>query len=63
VPNSAMAKQGRLATFHSPEVPITTIVHDTRLRPPKGMECCRMTPKSIEDYIRKSIQFGYSKTG
>jgi hypothetical protein len=58
-----MAKQGRPATFHSPEVPITTAVHDTRLRPFGGMECCRTTPKSIEDYMRKSAQFGYGKTG
>jgi hypothetical protein len=62
VPSSAMAEQGRPATFHSPKVPITTVVHDTRLRLPRGMEYYRTTPKSIEDYTRKSAQFGYGKT-
>jgi hypothetical protein len=62
VPSSAMAKQGRPTTFHSPEIPNTIVVHDTRLRPPRGMECCRTTPKSMEDYMRKSAQFGYGKT-
>jgi hypothetical protein len=63
VPSSAMAEQGRPTTFHSPKVPITTVVHDTRLRLPRGMEYYRTTPKSIEDYTRKSAQFGYGKTG
>jgi hypothetical protein len=54
VPSSAMAEHGSPAIFHSPEVPITIVVHDTRLRPSGRMECCRTTPKSIEDYMRKS---------
>jgi hypothetical protein len=56
-----MAKQGGPTTFHSPKVPITTIVHDTRLRPPGGMEYSNTTPKSIEDHMSKSAQFGYEQ--
>jgi hypothetical protein len=61
VPSSAVAKQGRPATFHSSEIPITTVVHDTRLRQPGRMEYNNRTPKSIEDYMSKSAQFGYEQ--
>jgi hypothetical protein len=33
------------------------------LRPPQGMECYNTSPKTIEDYMRKSAQFGYCRTG
>jgi hypothetical protein len=56
-----MAKQGPGATFHSLEVPITSVGHDTMLRPPQGIECNNTSPKTIEDYMRKSAQFGYEQ--
>jgi hypothetical protein len=33
------------------------------LRPPQTMECNNTSPKTIEDYMRKSAQFGYGKIG
>jgi hypothetical protein len=33
------------------------------LRPPQTMECNNTSPKTIEDYVRRSAQFGYGKTG
>jgi hypothetical protein len=33
------------------------------LRPPPGVENQLRSPKTIEDYIRKSAQFGYGRTG
>jgi hypothetical protein len=57
-----MAEQCLGATFHSLEVPITSICPDTILRPPQGMECNNTSPKTIEDYMRKNAQFGYGRT-
>jgi hypothetical protein len=57
-----MAEQSPDATFHSLEVPQLAIGPDTLLRPPQGMECNNISPKTIEDYMRKSAQFGYSRT-
>jgi hypothetical protein len=33
------------------------------LKPPQGMECNNTSPKTIEDYMRKSAQFGYGRIG
>jgi hypothetical protein len=63
MPSSAMAEHGPGATFHSLEVPQQGVGLDTLLRPPQEMECNNTSPKSIEDYMRKSAQFGYGRTG
>jgi hypothetical protein len=57
-----MAEQGPFATFHSLEIPQQGVGPDTLLRPPKGMESNNTSPKSIEDYMRKSAQLGYGRT-
>jgi hypothetical protein len=33
------------------------------LRPPQGMECNNTSPKTIEDFVKKSAQFGYGRIG
>ena len=57
-----MAEQGLSATFQHLEVPITSIGPDTMLRPPMGLENQFSSPKNIEDFAKKSTQFGYGKT-
>jgi hypothetical protein len=49
-----MTEQGLGATFHSLEVPQQGVGSNTLLRPPQGMECNNTSPKTIEDYMRKS---------
>jgi hypothetical protein len=36
---------------------------EAMLRPPQGMECTNTSPKTIEDYMRKSAQFDYGRIG
>jgi hypothetical protein len=62
MPSSAMAEQRPGATFHSLEVPIHSLGTKAMLRPSQGMECNNTSPKSIEDYMRESAQFGYGRT-
>jgi hypothetical protein len=57
-----MAEQHPGATFHSLEVPIHSLSTEAMLRPSQGMECNNISPKSIEDYMRESAQFGYGRT-
>jgi hypothetical protein len=33
------------------------------LRPPQGMECNNISPKTIEGFLKKSAQFSYGRTG
>jgi hypothetical protein len=33
------------------------------MRPPLGMENQLTSPKTIEDLVKKSVQFGYGRTG
>jgi hypothetical protein len=58
-----MAEQGPGAAFYSLEVPITSVGNDTMLRAALGLECNNTSPKTIEDYMRKSTQFCYGKIG
>jgi hypothetical protein len=57
-----MAEQGLGATFHFLEVPQQGVGSDTFFRPPQGMECNNTSPKTIEDYMRKSARFSYGRT-
>jgi hypothetical protein len=63
VPSSAIVEHGPRATFHSLEVPQQGVGPDTLLRQPQEMECNNRSPKSIEDYMRKSAQLGYDRIG
>jgi hypothetical protein len=63
VPNSAIAEQGPSATFYLLEVPIQGLGTEGLLRPPQGMECHNTSPKTIEDYMRKSAHFRYGRIG
>jgi hypothetical protein len=63
VPGSAMPEPGPGATLHFPEVPITSVGHDKNMRALLGMECNNTSPKTIEDYMRKSAHFCYGTTG
>jgi hypothetical protein len=54
-----MAKQGPRAILHSPEVPIISVGPDTSIWAPLQMECHNTSPKTIEDYMRKSAHFRY----
>jgi hypothetical protein len=58
-----MAKQGPSSTFQQLEVPSTSVGSDTSMRPPLGMENQLTSPKTIEDLVKKSVQFGYGRTG
>jgi hypothetical protein len=58
-----MAEQGPGATFLFLEVPITSVGPNTMLRAPLGLECNNTSPKTIEDYMRKSAQFRYGRIG
>jgi hypothetical protein len=57
-----MAEQGPGATFHSLEVPQQGVAPDTLFRSPQSIESNNTSPKSIEDYVRRSAQFGYGRT-
>jgi hypothetical protein len=59
----SLAEHGPGATFHSLEVSQLAVGSNTVLRPPQEMECNNTSPKSIEDYMRKSAQFGYGRIG
>ena len=61
--SSTVAKQGPATILHPPEVPQGVVVHDGCLRHLGGMECNRKCPKTLEDYMRRSAQFGYERTG
>ena len=61
--NSAMAEQGPNATFQHLEVPITSVSPDTMLRAPLGLECNNTSLKTIEDFVKKTAQFGYGRIG
>jgi hypothetical protein len=63
VPTSAMEEEGPGPTLHTPEVPITSVGPDTSKRAPLGMECNNPTPKTIEDYMKKSAYFRYGRIG
>jgi hypothetical protein len=63
MPSSAMAEQGPGATFHSLEVPQQGVDSDPLMRPPQDMECNNTSPKTIEDYMRKSAELGYGRIG
>jgi hypothetical protein len=58
-----MAEQGLGGTYHSLEVPIHVFGTKDMLRPPPGVENQLTSPKTIEDFMRKSVQFGYGRTG
>jgi hypothetical protein len=58
-----MAEQGPGATLQSLEVPITSVGPDTSMRAPLGLQCNNISPKTIEDFMRKNAQFGYGGTG
>jgi hypothetical protein len=58
-----MAEQGPCATLQSPKVPITSVGPNTSMRAPLGMECDNTSPKTIEDYMRKSVLFRYGRIG
>jgi hypothetical protein len=57
-----MAEQGPSTTFQHLEVPITSVGPDTMLRPPLGLENQLSSPKTIEDFVKKSAQFNYGRT-
>jgi hypothetical protein len=57
-----MSEQGFRAIFHSLEVPQQGVSLDTLLGPPKEMESNNTSPKSIDDYMRKSTQFDDGRT-
>jgi hypothetical protein len=58
-----MAEQGPSIIFQHLEVPITSVDPDTMLRPPLGLENQLTSPKTIEDFVKKSAQFGYGRIG
>jgi hypothetical protein len=58
-----MAEQGPGATFQHLEVPIHSLGADTMLKAPLGLECNNTSPKTIEDFVKKSAQFNYGRTG
>jgi hypothetical protein len=57
-----MAEQGLTTTFQYLEVPIISVGPDTMLRPPLGLENQLSSPKTIEDFVKKSAEFGYGRT-
>jgi hypothetical protein len=58
-----MAEQSPSTTFHCLRWRQLAISPDGYLRPPQTMECNKTSPKSIEDYVRRSAQFGYGSIG
>jgi hypothetical protein len=56
-----VAEQGPGTTLQSPEGPITSVGHDISMRAPLGMEWNNTSPKTIEDYMRKSAYFRYGR--
>jgi hypothetical protein len=58
-----MAEQGPSTAFQHLEVPIHSLGANTMLKPPQGMECNNTSPKTIEEFVKKSAQFGYGRTG
>jgi hypothetical protein len=57
-----MAEQGSSTTFQHLEVPIHSLGADTMLKSPLGLENQLTSPKTIEDFVKKSAQFSYGKT-
>jgi hypothetical protein len=49
-----MAEQGFSMIFQQLEVPITNDGPHTSMRPPLGMENQLTSPKTIEDFVKKS---------
>jgi hypothetical protein len=58
-----MAEQGPSSTFQHLEVPITSVGPDIILRAPLGLENQLTSPKTTEDFVKKSAQFGYGRIG
>jgi hypothetical protein len=54
VPSSAIAEQDPSATFQHLKVPITSVDPNTMLKPPLGLENQLTSPKTIEDFVKKS---------
>ena len=57
-----MAEQGPSTTFQHLEVPMHSLGADTMLRAPLGLECNNTNLKIIEDFVKKSVEFGYGRT-
>jgi hypothetical protein len=56
-----MTKQGSSAAFQHLEVPIHSLGAEAMLRPPQGMECTNISPKTIEEFVKKRTQFRMAK--
>jgi hypothetical protein len=58
-----MAEQGPRVILHPPKMPIISVGPDTSIWAPLRMECHNTSPKTIEDYMRKSAHFRYGRIG
>jgi hypothetical protein len=63
MPNSAMAEQGPGTTLQSLEVQFTSVGPDTSMWAPLGFQCNHTSPTTIEDFMKKSAEFRYGRTG
>jgi hypothetical protein len=56
-----MAEQGPASAFHLLGVASTCFGTEACIGHLQNMECTNIIPKTIEDYMRKSAQFGYDR--
>jgi hypothetical protein len=49
-----MAEQGSSTTFQHLEVPLHSLGAEAIMRPPQGLECNNTSPKTIEEFVKKS---------
>jgi hypothetical protein len=62
MPCLIMPEQGSAATFQCLRWRQLAVGPDGYLRLPQTMECNNTSPKTIEDYVRRSAQFGYGRS-
>jgi hypothetical protein len=49
-----MAEQGFITAFQHLEVPLHSLGAEAMLRPPVGLECTNTSPKTIEEFVKRS---------
>jgi hypothetical protein len=57
-----MAEEGPAGAFYLLGVASTYFGSEACIGHLQEMECTNTSPKTIEDYMRKSAQFGYGRT-
>jgi hypothetical protein len=57
-----MIEQDPSVAFQHLEGPIHSVGAGTMLKPPLGLENQLSSPITIEDFVKKSVEFGYGRT-